>query len=173
MFKRKKSLLSRITGRLRMDDDVYEDDDIQDEDDIDTVVGTNRSIRITPNDGGGNESPAWTDEEESAELSLDLFDNGKEIIVQTMVAGVRPEDLSIDIRRDSITIEGSRKEAHTTKENNYVVRELYWGSFSRTMDLPEEVDPDLAEATEKHGLLVIRLPKIDKGKQKKVKVKSI
>lgn len=155
-----------------MDDDSYDDTS---EEDIDTIVEDNHtSVRITPNDGGDNDLPSWLgQEEEQAELSVDLFDNGKEIIVQTMVAGVRPEDLSIDIRRDSITIEGSRKETHTIKENNYVVRELYWGSFSRRLDLPEEVDPDLAEATEKHGLLVVRLPKIDKGKQKKVKVKSI
>lgn len=155
-----------------MDDDSYDDTS---EEDIDTIVEDNHtSVRITPNDGGDNDLPSWLgQEEEQAELSVDLFDNGKEIIVQTMVAGVRPEDLSIDIRRDSITIEGSRKETHTIKENNYVVRELYWGSFSRRLELPEEVDPDLAEATEKHGLLVVRLPKIDKGKQKKVKVKSI
>lgn len=154
-----------------MDDDSYDD---APEEDIDTVIENDRSVRITPNDGGDNNIPSWMgQEEEQAELSVDLFDNGKEIVVQTMVAGVRPEDLSIDIRRDSITIEGSRKETHTIKENNYVVRELYWGSFSRRLELPEEVDPDLAEATEKHGLLVVRLPKIDKGKQKKVKVKSI
>ena len=154
-----------------MDDDSYDD---APEEDIDTVIEDDRSVRITPDDGGDNGVPSWLgQEEEQAELSVDLFDNGKEIVVQTMVAGVRPEDLSIDIRRDSITIEGSRKETHTIKENNYVVRELYWGSFSRRLELPEEVDPDLAEATEKHGLLVVRLPKIDKGKQKKVKVKSI
>ncbi len=154
-----------------MDDDNYDDSS---EEDVDTVIEDDRSVRISPNDGGDNEVPSWmAQEEEQAELSVDLFDNGKEIVVQTMVAGVRPEDLSIDIRRDSITIEGSRKETHTIKENNYVVRELYWGSFSRRLELPEEVDPDLAEATEKHGLLVVRLPKIDKGKQKKVKVKSI
>lgn len=156
-----------------MDDDTYEDD-FQDED-IDTIINENHSIRISPTDGGDNDASSWMEnqEDELAELSVDLFDNGKEIIIQTMVAGVRPEDLSIDIRRDSVTIEGNRKESHTIKENNYVVRELYWGSFSRTLNLPEEVDPDLAEATEKHGLLIVRLPKIDKGKQKKVKVKSI
>jgi HSP20 family molecular chaperone IbpA len=169
MFKRKRSLLSRITGRLRLDEDNF-DDELQEED---TIINEDRPVRITPVDGGDNAIGSWIEEDESAELSVDLFDNGKEIIVQTMVAGVRPEDLSIDIRRDSITIEGTRKETHTIKENDYLFRELYWGSFSRTLNLPEEVDPDLAEATEKHGLLVIRLPKIDKGRQKKVKVKSI
>ncbi len=168
MFNRKKSLLSRITGRLRLDDEDRFDDAEPDNE------YEEESVRITPVDGGGNSAyPSWAEEDEEAELSVDLFDNGKEIIIQTMIAGVRPEDISIDIKRDSITIQGSRKEAHTIKDQDYVFRELYWGSFSRTLSLPEEVDPELSEATEKHGLLVVRLPKIDKGRQKKVKVKSI
>jgi len=169
MFKRKKSLFGRLTGGLRLDEDVFEDELQEIEEPI------SESVRITPTDGGGNTAADWEsdDEDEAAELSIDLYDNGKEIIVQTMVAGVRPEDLSIDIRRDAITIEGDRKESKTIKDDNYHVRELFWGAFSRTVQLPEEVDPDMAEATEKHGLLIIRLPKIDKNKQKKVKVKSI
>ena len=168
MFKRKKSFLSRITGRLRLDDEDRFDD-------VEPEPEHEESVRISPRDDGGNDYPAWAeqDTEEDAELSIDLFDNGKEIIVQTMIAGVKPEDVSIDIKRDSITIQGTRKESHSAKDHDYVFRELYWGSFSRTLNLPEEVDPDLAEATEKHGLLVVRLPKIDKGRQKKVKVKSI
>lgn len=168
MFKRKKSLFGRLTGGLRLDEEMFEDELQEIEEPV------SESVRITPTDGGGNSISDWDDDEdEIAELSIDLYDNGKEIIVQTMVAGVRPEDLSIDIRRDAITIEGDRKESKTIKDDNYHVRELFWGAFSRTVELPEEVDPDMAEATEKHGLLVIRLPKIDKNKQKKVKVKSI
>lgn len=167
MFKRKKSLFSRLTGGFNLDEDAFEDE-LQEIEEPQA-----ESVRITPTDGGDNDISDMWEEESAAELSIDLFDNGKEIIVQTMVAGVRPEDLSIDIRRDSITIEGDRKESKTVKDDNYHVRELFWGSFSRTVTLPEEVDPDIAEATEKHGLLVIRLPKVDKDKQKKVKVKSI
>lgn len=172
MFKRKKTIfgrLSNLTGGLRLDDDAFEDELQEIEEPESEPVR-----RITPVDQGDNGiENTWQEEEIAAELSIDLFDNGKEIIVQTMVAGVRPEDLTIDIRRESITIEGDRKESKTVKDDNYHVRELFWGAFSRTVQLPEEVDPDLAEATEKHGLLIVRLPKIDKHKQKKVKVKSI
>jgi HSP20 family molecular chaperone IbpA len=50
---------------------------------------------------------------------------------------------------------------------------LYWGAFSRTVELPNDIAVDQSEAVEKHGLLIVRLPKIDKERNVKVKVKSI
>ncbi|MBX4209529.1 Hsp20 family protein, partial [Candidatus Parcubacteria bacterium] len=49
----------------------------------------------------------------------------------------------------------------------------YWGSFSRTIMLPEEIEVEEAEAIERHGLLTIKLPKVDKSKQNKLRVKSV
>ena len=90
-----------------------------------------------------------------------------------MIAGVLPDNLSIIVTRDMITIRGKREENRAINNENYFVQELYWGSFSRIISLPEEVDPEESEATEKHGLLTIKLPKIDKEKKKSVKVKSL
>ena len=170
MFKRKNSIFNRLTGGLRLDEESFEDE-LQDFEDIEPE----ESVRLNPREERtSSQTVPWMEEEDSAaELSIDVYDNGKEIIVQTMVAGVKPEDINIDIKRDTVTIEGSRKESKTMTDEDYGVRELYWGSFSRTVNLPDEIDPDMAEATEKHGLLIVRLPKIDKNKQKKVKIKSI
>ena len=88
------------------------------------------------------------------------------------IAGVRPEDLNVSITRDMVTIHGHREEAHEVTENDYFSRELYWGSFSRNILLPQEVDVEGAEASEKHGLLTIKLPKLDKHRETKLKVKS-
>ena len=90
-----------------------------------------------------------------------------------MVAGVRPEDLTLSITRDMLTIRGRREETKSINDENYFIRELYWGTFSRTILLPEEVDIDGAEAMEKHGLLIVKLPKIDKQKQTNLRVKSL
>ena len=90
-----------------------------------------------------------------------------------MVAGCRPEDVAIEITRDMVTIKGKREENKMISKDNFFAQELYWGSFSRTILLPQEVDPEEAEAIEKHGLLIIKLPKIDKAKKSNVKVKSI
>src|SRR3989344_3517869 len=127
-------------------------------------------------EAGGGESLAgrseWIEEEEG-QLTVDGYQTPAEIIVQTMVAGVRPEDLQITISRDMITIKGKREENRTITDDNYFLQELYWGSFSRTILLPEEIDPEEAEAIEKHGLLVIKLPKIDKEKKTSLKIKSV
>ena len=63
-------------------------------------------------------------------------------------------------------------ESHETAENDFFHRELYWGSFSRTIVLPAEVEIEEAEASEKHGLLTLILPKVDKNRQSKLKVRT-
>ena len=67
---------------------------------------------------------------------------------------------------------GSRADEKEVEDEHYFQRELFWGSFSRTILLPEEVDVDLAEASERHGVLMIRLPKINKKREMKLKVRA-
>lgn len=109
--------------------------------------------------------------EEELALAVDMHQTPSDIIVTAMVAGVRPENLEVDIGRESISIKGSRTEQSEIAKDDYFFQELYWGSFSRTIVLPKEVDPDLAEAISKNGILIIRLPKINKEKKKSLKVK--
>ena len=116
----------------------------------------------------------WIEEEnDEAELSIDVYQTPTDIVVQTMVAGVKPEDLELSIARDMITISGKREESRVIDEDNYFTKELYWGKFSRTMSLPVEVEPEEVEATEKHGLLTIKIKKVDKEKKNNVRIRSI
>jgi len=116
----------------------------------------------------------WIEEEnDEAELSVDVYQTPTDIIIQTMVAGVKPEDLELSISRDMITIRGQREESRTIDEDNYFTKELFWGRFSRTMSLPAEVEPEEVEATERHGLITIKIKKVDKEKKNTVKVRSI
>jgi HSP20 family protein len=155
MHNKKRSFFERLTGSMKADDDYEEE---------------TKKISVK-SDGRDNN---WIEEEnEEAELTVDVYQTPTDIMVQTMVAGVRPEDLELTIARDMITIRGKREESRTINEENFFTKELYWGTFSRTILLPAEVDPEEAEATEKHGLLTIKLPKIDKEKKTSVKVKSI
>ncbi len=164
---KKKSFLERITGSIRLQDE---------EDDFDTS-STDKLMKISISDNGKSSNVKELDKdsawEHDAELTVDVYQTATEIVVQTMVAGVMPEHLSITITRDMITIRGKREENRSIKEENYYIQELYWGSFSRVISLPEEVDPEEAEAIEKHGLLIIRLPKINKNKETSLKIKSI
>jgi HSP20 family protein len=116
----------------------------------------------------------WIEEEnEEAELSVDVYQTPTDIVVQTMVAGVKPEDLELSIARDIVTIRGERQENRNIDENNYFTQELFWGKFSRTISLPAEVEPEEVEAIEKHGLVTIKIKKVDKEKKNTIRVKSI
>ncbi len=128
--------------------------------------------------GKGDKKPdnnsKWIEEEnEEAELSVDVYQTPTDIVIQTMVAGVKPEDLELSIARDTITIRGEREESRNIDEENYFTKELYWGKFSRTISLPAEVEPEEVEATERHGLVTIKIRKVDKAKKNTVKVRSI
>jgi HSP20 family protein len=120
----------------------------------------------------GTAAPMPHEEAGVAQLTVDVYQTDGDILIRALVAGVRPEDLDIAITRDMVTIEGKRVEQKEVNEEGYVYRELYWGSFARTIVLPAEVDVDMAEAAEKHGLLTIKLPKINKDRQTKLKVRG-
>lgn len=166
MATKKKSFFERLTGGVKFDDEMDFD-----EDDLDTP---HTEVRLPVKDGGHNEAKdaVWAEEEEG-QLSIDIYQTHTDIIIQTMVAGVRPEDLQINITRDLVTIRGRREAARTIDDSHYFARELYWGTFSRTISLPQEIEPEEAEAIEKHGLLTIKLPKIDKNRQTTLKVKAM
>lgn len=158
-MKKRRSFFERITGGTKVDeefDDFEHDDDLIEHEDNYSVRGNN--LEETPAVGG--------------ELSVDVINTPSEIIIKAMVAGVKPQDLDVQISRDMVTIVGSREESSEVSEQDYYHKELYWGAFSRNILLPEEVDVEMAEAKEKHGLLEIKLPKIDKGRKTKLQIKS-
>ena len=80
--------------------------------------------------------------------------------------------MDVSISRDMVTLKGKRESERTIADDDYFHKELYWGTFSRTIVLPQEIDVDAAEAVEKHGLLIIKLPKLDKNRSTKLKVRG-
>jgi HSP20 family protein len=105
------------------------------------------------------------------QLTIDVFQTPQEIVVESPIAGVKPEDLDVQITSESVTIRGRREKEKTVKEEDYFYQECYWGRFSRSVILPQEVDADEAKANLKNGVLTIRLPKINRQKVKKLNVK--
>ena len=110
--------------------------------------------------------------EEEGELAVDVYQTPTHIIIKAMIAGVRPEDLDVSITRDMVTLRGKRERHTEGTVGEFFFSELYWGAFARTVVLPQEIDIEAADAVEKHGLLTLRLPKLDKGRQAKLKIKS-
>lgn len=176
MSRQKKSFFERLTGTVNMDDEYYEEDEIAPEENL---VPDDRSFgrdSITRRGESFSPSGSWTEEgyEETHtdELPVDVYQSDDFIIIKSLVPGVRPEDLDVSITRESVTISGKREGATNVPEEDYFHKELYWGPFARSIVLPQEIEIEGSEASEKHGLLVIKLAKLNKDNQTRLKVKS-
>ena len=164
-FIKKPGFFSRLTGKA---DDEYGDffEGAGSHPAVFEGEGEERHAHINTRDEG------WAGDEPKGELAVDIYQTPDAIVVKALVAGVQPTSIDISLTREMLTISGMREEEREKEGDNYCQRERDWGSFSRTILLPEEVDVDIAEASEKHGILMIRLPKINKKRQTKLKVRS-
>lgn len=111
-----------------------------------------------------NETEGW--------LTIDVYQTPNEIVVESAIAGVRPEDIDITVTPDSVSIKGARQHEQEVKTGDYLYQECYWGRFSRSIILPQEIDPDNASVSFKSGILTIRLPKLTLQRTRKLQVKG-
>lgn len=100
--------------------------------------------------------------QEDGHLTVDVFKNGSDIIIQSTIAGTAPENIDVSITKEMVTIRGQRTQEEKIKSSDYYHQELYWGSFSRSIILPVDIDPDKAKASMKNGVLTIRMPILEK-----------
>ena len=150
----KRSFFEKLTGAVRLEEEMESPEELS-------------NVKIADKSNIFNE-----ERDEEAQLTVDVYHTPSEIVIKTMVAGVKPDDLDVSIARDSVTIRGKRSEERTTSDDEYFYKELYWGAFARTITLPEEIDVDGAEAIEKYGMLILHLPKLDKNRETRLKVKG-
>ena len=177
MLKEKKSFFERLAGSISIDDEEEPLTVVQEDEEEMEEVPVRATPKVSSHSARSRTAVSHIEDEEpemeEGELSVDVYQTATEIIIEAMVAGVKPEDLHLSITRDMVTIKGRRDGNTQISHDDYFYKELYWGSFTRTILLPHEVEIEEAEAVEKHGLLIIRLPKLDKARQTKLKVKSI
>lgn len=114
----------------------------------------------------------WPSSEEEGELAVDLYENKNELVLQAVIGGVEIKDLDISITNDMITIRGKRNKENKDKIEKVYYNECFWGPFSRSLILPQEINADKAKATIKNGLLTIHLPKLIKTKRKILKIEE-
>ena len=108
-------------------------------------------------------------EDHDGQLTVDVYQTDDEIVIQSTIAGVDQNDIDISVTNDMVTVKGKRAAQEKVRSSDYYYQELFWGSFSRSIILPEDVDSDNAKASMKNGLLTIRLPKLAKSRTKKIK----
>lgn len=109
---------------------------------------------------------------QEGQLVVDVYQTDQEIVIRTPVAGVKLADIHITISDNQLTIKGQRSQDNSIDSSEYLLRECFWGSFSRTLVLPFNLSPDKIQAFFKDGILKIVIPH-EKVQEKSVQITEI
>jgi HSP20 family protein len=182
MTKSKKSFLQKLIGKEEPEEEVNYETNLENS-------GMNQKVNIQGDSSyipreqesagrqfiqqgsetqGNNE---WVADQEG-QLTIDVYQTETDIVIKSTIAGVKPEDLDVQINNDMVTIKGERKQDEEVREEDFYYQECYWGAFSRSIILPVDVQANKAEATMKNGILTIRLPKADSAQARKIQVRG-
>ncbi len=190
------SILRKLTGATEFED---EDEDIEEEEDLRESLKS--KFNDMDDDDEEDEEPepprkektrakekepeeesyieerqarhAQQDDEDDAEgvLTIDVYQTENDIVIVSTIAGVTSNDLEVSITNDMVTIKGERRNVADVRDDDYFYQECYWGSFSRSVILPIDVDAENAKAELKDGVLQVFLPKSEKVKSKRIPIK--
>lgn len=131
------------------------------------------SYKIATHDEDNYKAFDWLEEElPEGQLMVDVYQTDSHIIIKSTLSGVKPENLFISLNKDILTIKGKREVDSLVQESECLLQECYWGSFSRTLILPEEVNNKKIEAILENGVLTVSLEKVYKDQKIKIKVKA-
>lgn len=115
--------------------------------------------------------PRWSQTEGGIIVpNIELFDRGNDLVLRAEIPGAEKENIDLSITKDSITIKGEITKDESIRQEDYFVSERIYGSFSRTVQMPFEIDEDKAAATLKKGILEVVLPKKEDAKAKEVRI---
>lgn len=146
-------------------------DDKKNKNDNNEELILERAVEI--NDAGESARGEWLDGDyDEGQLSIDVYQAPDKLVVKSTIAGVKPGDIDISINNDMLTIRGKREFSEKISEENYLIKECYWGGFSRSVILPVEVEAENVEASLDNGVLTVILPKAKNAKQVSIKVKE-
>jgi HSP20 family protein len=101
---------------------------------------------------------------------VNVFRSGDDVVIRIEVPGFAPESLSLESRGQTLTISGKRSGEDQPGEGAYHRRERFAGEFSRSLQLPRDVDPSQAAASCKHGVLTVRVPARAEAKPRQIAV---
>lgn len=182
MTKQKKSFLSKVTDfdkdekveTMSKDENKINIDDANkentNEDKFQDSVDENSSEKEEIDKKWITDEESTSDEE--GQLTVDVYKAKDLIIIKSIIGGVRPEDLDISVTSDMVTIKGKRSNSNNVVPDDYYYQECFWGNFSRSIILPNDIKTEGVEATIKNGILTVKLPKIEKNSSMKIEVKS-
>ncbi|MCK9393675.1 MAG: Hsp20/alpha crystallin family protein [Candidatus Paceibacterota bacterium] len=118
-------------------------------------------------DSDFEENPKWSNNEEGR-LVVDVYETDRDLIIQAAIAGIKTEELDIALENDMMIIKGERVDPSALKTKKYFIKECYFGSFTREIILPREIDTSKIKAEITEGILTIKMPKVERAKNKRI-----
>jgi HSP20 family protein len=104
--------------------------------------------------------------------AVDVFDNNDAVVIKAELAGMDPDDIQIEVEDNVLTIKGERRFEEKVDDERYYRVERRYGSFQRSLALPQGVRPDEIQAGYDDGILTVTVPKAEEEKPKKIEVKA-
>ncbi len=114
----------------------------------------------------------WVAPMRAANLAIDMYETNDQVVVKAALPGIKPEEIEITITGNTLTISGESKEESQVNEKDYIRKEQRYGSFTRSVTLPNGLKADKADATFENGVLTLQVPKSEQVKPKTIKIKS-
>ena len=119
---------------------------------------------VMPREGGGE---GW-----GGGPALDVYEEGDTLVVEAHLAGIRPEDLEVNVERGVLTISGRTESEQERKERNYLLREQRSGRFTRSLQLPASYDTEACRASFEQGVLRLSFPKSEAAKPRRIQIEA-
>ena len=105
-------------------------------------------------------------------LPLDVVEDENDYLVKASLPGVKPDDLDITYNKGMLTIKGEIKDESDSTRGQYHLRERRYGTFSRSISLPSTVKPEDIQAEFQDGILILKLPKAEEVKPKRIPIQT-
>ena len=119
----------------------------------------------TPSGTSGNVLRRWMP-------AMDLVESGDHFVLRADLPGMSEDDVNIEFEDGTLTVSGERKAEHESKNEGYYRVERAFGAFSRSLTLPQGIDPEAVTANFENGVLEIRVPKPEERKPRRIEIGS-
>ena len=106
-------------------------------------------------------------------LPLDVTTDADALTIEASLPGIKPEDVEITVEDGTLTISGKTAQERKADEGSYLIQEIRRGAFSRSVTLPNGLEPDKAEATFEDGVLRLRIPKAEQVKPRQIRISTV
>ncbi len=116
---------------------------------------------------------SWSGLSDGPSLPLDVTTDTDALTIEAALPGIKPEDVDITVENGTLTITGRTADERKAEEGSYLIQEIRRGTFSRSVTLPNGLEPDKADATFENGVLRLRIPKAEQVKPRQIRISPV